>query len=165
MTTVYKKPWERVLLEKTRDANPFFHLVEAIWMMAGSENLRQLTHFNTGMNRFSDNGKTLNGAYGYRWFHTFKINQIEHAVQTLRADPDSRRCVVQMWNPWGDLDSSSIDIPCNTNIYFKIREGELQMTVCNRSNDMIWGAYGANAVHMSVRLFDFDGFYQQLPMY
>ena len=91
VTTVYKKPWERVLLEKTRDANPFFHLVEAIWMMAGSENLRQLTHFNTGMNRFSDNGKTLNGAYGYRWFHTFKINQIEHAVQTLRADPDSRR--------------------------------------------------------------------------
>ena len=55
-----------------------------------------------------------------------------------------------MWNPWGDLDSSSIDIPCNTNIYFKIREGELQMTVCNRSNDMIWGAYGANAVHMAV---------------
>ena len=24
------------------------------------------------------------------------------------------------------------------------------MTVCNRSNDMIWGAYGANAVHMSI---------------
>ena len=26
------------------------------------------------------------------------------------------------------------------------------MTVTNRSNDMIWGAYGANAVHMSVLL-------------
>ena len=24
------------------------------------------------------------------------------------------------------------------------------MTVCNRSNDMIWGCYGANAVHFSV---------------
>ena len=24
------------------------------------------------------------------------------------------------------------------------------MTVCNRSNDMLWGAYGANAVHMSM---------------
>jgi hypothetical protein len=26
------------------------------------------------------------------------------------------------------------------------------MTVCNRSNDLIWGAYGANAVHMSFLL-------------
>jgi hypothetical protein len=68
----------------------------------------------------------------------------------LRKRPDSRRVVLQMWDPVNDLDSPSKDIPCNTNIYFKIRGGELQMTVCNRSNDMIWGAYGANAVHMSV---------------
>ena len=150
VTTVYDKPWERVLLEKTRDANPFFHLVEAIWMMAGSENLRQLTHFNDGMKRFSDDGKTLNGAYGHRWLNTFKLNQIETVVSMLKKDPDSRRCVIQMWNAVKDLNSSSIDIPCNTNIYFKIREDELQMTVCNRSNDMSWGAYGANVVHMSV---------------
>ena len=39
--------------------------------------------------------------------------------------------------------------PCNTQIYFWSRNGKLNMTVANRSNDMIWGAYGANAVHMS----------------
>ena len=38
----------------------------------------------------------------------------------------------------------------NTNIYFKIRENKLKMTVCCRSNDMLWGAYGVNVVHMSV---------------
>ena len=27
---------------------------------------------------------------------------------------------------------------------------KLCMTVCNRSNDMLWGAYGANVVHMSM---------------
>ena len=150
VTTVYKKPWERVLLEETRDANPFFHLVEAIWMMAGSNNLRQLTHFNAGMANFSDNGELLNGAYGYRWRKQFDHDQLPTIIEMLKQDPDSRRVVLQMWDAVHDLNSPSIDIPCNTNIYFKVRDYELQMTVCNRSNDMIWGAYGANVVHMSV---------------
>ena len=107
VTTVYEKPWERGLLEKTRDANPFFHLVEAIWMMAGSENLRQLTHFNEGMSKFSDDGKTLNGAYGHRWFSTFKLNQVETVVSMLKKDPDSRRCVVQMWNSNSRISNAS----------------------------------------------------------
>jgi len=42
------------------------------------------------------------------------------------------------------------DVPCNTHIYFDAREGKLNMTVLCRSNDLWWGAYGANAVHFSV---------------
>jgi hypothetical protein len=45
---------------------------------------------------------------------------------------------------------NSKDIPCNTHVYFKVRDGKLRMTVCNRSNDLIWGAYGANVVHFSM---------------
>jgi len=67
VTTVYSKPWQRVLFNEDRDANPFFHLYEAIWMLGGCEDLRKLTHFNSGMANFSDDGLTLNGAYGYRW--------------------------------------------------------------------------------------------------
>lgn len=150
VTTSYQRPWERVLLYPERDANPFFHLVEAIWMMAGSNNLEELTYFNSGMSKFSDDDETLNGAYGYRWFQHFEYDQVEKVIEVLQKDPESRRAVLQMWDARSDLDSSSKDIPCNTNIYFKIRDKKLQMTVCNRSNDMIWGAYGANAVHMSV---------------
>ena len=36
VTTVYNKPWQRVLFKTERDANPFFHLYESIWMLAGS---------------------------------------------------------------------------------------------------------------------------------
>ena len=150
VTTVYNKPWQRVLFNPERDANPFFHLYEAIWMLGGSRNLMKLTHFNSGMSAFSDDNETLNGSYGYRWRKQFDYDQLWHVVDMLKRDPDSRRVVLQMWDAVHDLDSPSKDIPCNTNIYFKIRGGELQMTVCNRSNDMLWGAYGANAVHMSV---------------
>jgi hypothetical protein len=41
------------------------------------------------------------------------------------------------------------DIPCNTQIMFRIVQDRLDMTVINRSNDLIWGMLGANAVHMT----------------
>jgi hypothetical protein len=45
--------------------------------------------------------------------------------------------------------SGGKDVPCNTHVYFRVNEGKLDMTVCCRSNDIYWGAYGANAVHFS----------------
>jgi hypothetical protein len=56
-----------------------------------------------------------------------------------------------MWDACADLGKQGKDFPCNTAAYFSRGvDGELNMTVTNRSNDMIWGAYGANAVHFSV---------------
>mgnify|MGYP003147649168 FL=1 len=57
-----------------------------------------------------------------------------------------------MWDPSADFQVNDhlADVPCNTQIYFSVREGLVEMTVTNRSNDLIWGAYGANAVHMSI---------------
>jgi hypothetical protein len=40
-------------------------------------------------------------------------------------------------------------VPCNTHAYFDVRNGALNMTVCCRSNDIYFGAYGANSVHFS----------------
>jgi hypothetical protein len=55
-------------------------------------------------------------------------------------------------DPTGDLLAETVDKPCNTHAYFRINQGRLEMTVCNRSNDILWGAYGANAVHFSFLL-------------
>src|SRR4051812_37796218 len=35
VTTVYRKPWQRVLFDEVRDANPFFHFFESLWMLGG----------------------------------------------------------------------------------------------------------------------------------
>lgn len=150
VTTIYDRPCERVLFNARRNANPFFHLMESLWMLAGQNDLKFPHFFNSRFNEYSDDGETINGAYGYRWVNHFSINQIETACRMLRKDPTTRRCVVTMWDPRQDLGSSSKDIPCNTHIYFDCRTGVLNMTVCNRSNDIIWGAYGANVVHMSI---------------
>ena len=55
-----------------------------------------------------------------------------------------------IWNPALDLGAQTKDMPCNDLIMLKVRNGALNVTVCNRSNDAIWGCYGANAVQFSM---------------
>ena len=159
VATEYSRPMERVLYDKKRDANPFFHLFEAIWMLAGRNDVATMKFFNKRMGEYSDDGETFHAAYGFRWRKHFDMegggcpglpDQISSIIDELRRDPDSRRCVLTMWDPVSDLGGSGKDLPCNTHAYFKVRDGAVNLTVCNRSNDMIWGAYGANMVHMSI---------------
>lgn len=35
VATVYEKPRERVLMNAARNANPFFHFFESLWIIAG----------------------------------------------------------------------------------------------------------------------------------
>lgn len=165
--TVYEKPLERVLFSPLRDANPFFHLMESLWMLAGRNDIAWPVKFNSKFVNYSDDGKSQFGAYGWRWRDFFGYDQLDKIIKELQANPASRRCVLAMWNAYElgeyeDADSTLLehcdlyvathggkDVPCNTHAYFDCRGGVLNMTVCNRSNDVVWGAYGANAVHFS----------------
>jgi hypothetical protein len=170
--TIYRKPYERVMFSAARDANPFFHLFEALWMLAGRQDVAFPAHYAAQLQLYSDDNETLNGAYGYRWRGHFGYDQVQLVIDELKKNPASRRCVIAMWdavdgagqyrNPGaeaigfgyeGDLKralAGGKDVPCNTHIYFRVVNGALDMTVCNRSNDAVWGAYGANAVHFSI---------------
>ena len=149
-STVYAFPEERVLFDPIRDANPFFHLIEALWILSGSNTVQLPQHFLSSITRFSDNGKTFHGAYGHRLRNAFGFDQIEAAIRVLRDKPDSRQVVMSIWHPACDLGYNTKDTPCNDMVMLDIVDGKLNMTVCNRSNDAIWGAYGANAVQFSI---------------
>lgn len=148
--TEYTHPRERVLFNEERDANPFFHLMEGLWMLAGRSDVKWIGQFNSTFSQFSDDGTWFHGAYGYRLKYHFNIDQLAWAIRKLRADPDTRQVVLQIYDPAEDAEYNGKDTPCNTTIAFKIRDKKLNMTVFCRSNDMLWGAYGANAVHMSM---------------
>lgn len=160
--TIYRNPTQRVLFSPLRDANPFFHLMESLWMLAGRNDVYFPMYFNKRFKEYSDNGHNVHGAYGWRWRSFFGFDQLKKLIEELKENPNSRRAVLQMWSADGDLvpidnplygelgGLKGKDVPCNTHAYFDLRNGKLNMTVCNRSNDVIWGAYGANAVHFSV---------------
>lgn len=183
VATVYSAPLRRVLFDPVRDANPFFHLFEALHMLSGRNDARWLDRFVGDFSkRFAEEGGTQHGAYGFRWRNHFDMegggnpnlpDQLNTIVRQLKANPKDRRCVLTMWDPVADLGAQKRDLPCNTNIFFRVRTeieavgaspaygmggahqepvDYLDVMVNCRSNDAIMGAYGANAVHMSVLL-------------
>jgi thymidylate synthase len=179
-----------VLFSPQREANPFFHLNEALWMLAGRNDIEWLDQFVGNLSeRFGERkpGEPtyLHGAYGYRWRNHFEVDgggergrlpdQLDTVVRLLRENYNDRRIVISMWDPIADLAVDAKDVPCNTTIFLRVRQDlqgtapslseqekreriikftfnshVLDLTVCCRSNDAIWGAHGANAVQFSV---------------
>lgn len=148
--TEYERPWECVLhLPNVREINPFFHLFEALWILAGKQDVESIAQFNSNMAQFSDDGCIFHGAYGYRLKNHFGFNQLQNVIDTLRNDQSSRQAVAVIWDAYADSGKATKDLPCNTTLYFKVRDGSLNLTVCCRSNDIIWGCYGTNAVQFA----------------
>lgn len=152
VNAVIKSPRERLVLVPGRGINPFFLVAESMWILHGSSNSEQILPYNRGLARFLDEGDIhFHGAYGERirghyWYgrdqkcyHKVKtIDQLAFVVDKLQEDPDSRQAVIVLWDPF--LDSKvSKDIPCNDMLFFKVRDGRLNMTVLNRSNDVHLG--------------------------
>lgn len=154
----YEKPEERVVFWAQRDANPFFHLLESVWMLAGRRDVKFVADIVSNMKSFSDDGKTFHGAYGYRWREHHDIDQIKQVVWALFKNPDCRRQVIGIYDPQVDLNTDTKDVPCNLSVVFQCSPRDvnsdskrrLNMTVFNRSNDAVWGALGANCVHFSI---------------
>lgn len=136
--TVELEDGERTIMLAGRGWNPAFALVEAAWVIAGRNDVKTLTEFIRGFDRYSDDGHTLQGAYGYRLRHFFRCDQIDGAIDELTTHPPSRRVVLSLYAP-SDLGLDSKDIPCNTQVTLRRVNGRLEMTVFNRSNDLWLG--------------------------
>lgn len=153
--TVTYRPYERVLFSAHRDANPFFHLFEALWMLAGRRDGTFLDAYIADFSKlYAEDDGDVHGAYGFRWRHHFGFDQLDAVVRKLIEQPHDRQCVLQMWDchedRGNDLKGTWRDRPCNDVIFLRNNDGALDLTVCCRSNDMLWGAHGSNAVHFSV---------------
>lgn len=137
-TTVINAPRHHVHIVPGRRWNPWLALSEALWILAGRDDIAPLLPYNKNIASFSDDGIRNYGAYGARIG-----DQIQQVFDRLERDPNDRRCVISIWNP-ADLTATTKDPPCNDMLLFKQREGKLNMTVVNRSNDLHWGLYGVN---------------------
>lgn len=145
LVTSLNNPNRRVLFNAARDINPFFHYMECLWIVCGQDDVASIAYFNKRFAEYSDDGETLSGAYGKR---LATGDQIAKAVELLKRSKYTRRAVLSLWTP-SDLNRESKDIPCNLFINPQIIGDYLDMTVHNRSNDILWGMLGANICHFS----------------
>jgi len=150
IATVYTHPNNRMNSIPGRDSNPFFHIAEACWMLAGRKDVEYIAQFNKGMKNYSDNGEDFNAAYGYRMRQHYGYDQLQEAVTSLRKTPQTRQAVVLLWDA-NDLGKTTLDKACNMIFTLSVNEQDkINMVVHNRSNDLIYGGVtGSNPVHFS----------------
>lgn len=151
VASVVEEPWHHCILIPERRWNPWLALSEALWILAGRNDVAALKSYNSHIADYSDDGVTLYGAYGARIY-----DQIDSLVDRLKEDPSDRRAVLQIWNSmpgpliddlWEtdlDLTKETKDPPCNNMVYFKLRDNKLHMVVMCRSNDIHWGLFAVN---------------------
>lgn len=153
---VLKKPWMREVLVENRKANIVAQIAETMWVLAGRNDVEFLGHYLPRAKDFSDDGVTWRGGYGPRLRHwtdfstSFdeEFDQIKHIVDLLSQDRLSRRAVVAIYDPTIDMLPGK-DIPCNDFLSFINRNGQLDLSVFVRSNDLVWGWSGINAFEWS----------------
>jgi len=89
----------------------------------------------------SRDGK-INSNYGYLVFNSENYAQYENVLMELSRSPNSRRAVMiytrpSMHSNWC-VDGMS-DFVCTNAVQYMIRDGELQVVVQMRSNDVVYG--------------------------
>ena len=123
------------------ETNLEYAQAELAWYLSGTNDFRKLCKFSKVWEKYSDDGKTVNSAYGYQMLGNHPdchgINQLQWVEDELRRDPDSRRCVVNINFPVHKLSKS--DVPCTIALQFLVREGELICIAYMRSNDLYYG--------------------------
>ncbi len=124
---------------KGRGLNIFFAIMEVAWIYSGSNELKPLQTIIDSYGKYSEDSISLYGAYGYRIFNKFGVNQVEKVIEELLENPHSRRAVISIYTAEDLNNLTSLDIPCNISLLFKIRNNQLDMTVLNRSNDVYKG--------------------------
>lgn len=152
--TEITQPQHHCILIPERRWNPWLALSEALWILAGRNDVAALAPYNSHITDYSDDGVTLYGAYGARIY-----DQIDEVIARLRKYPSDRRAVLQIWDGGAtgeiekgvqneslhyDLTVNSKDPPCNNLLYFKLRQQRLHMTVICRSNDIHFGLFAVN---------------------
>lgn len=110
-----------------------FAIAELMSYVCGWDDVAWLARFNKNIAQFSDNGVSFNGAYGPR------INaSIGTVLKNVRDDLHTRQAVLHIFRN-EDLEIETKDIPCNTSFQLQSVNGTLNMTIYQRSCDLVWG--------------------------
>jgi thymidylate synthase len=132
-------PRKRLVLNPLRAISLPFAFGELLWYLSAKNDVETMQYYSRNMANFSDDGKTLNSAYGYRIFGrhpAIPFNQWEHAKNQIESDINTRQAVIHLHTP---NNKPTRDEVCTLTLQFMVRDGKLDMFVNMRSNDVITG--------------------------
>jgi thymidylate synthase len=134
-------PRQRVPFVPSRRMNIVFSFAEALWYLAGRDDLDFIEYYASNMRRYSMDGHCLTGtAYGAKIFGgPERHRQYDTIIDLLNSDPDSKRAVIQIFDADELRIPDNIDVSCTLGLQFLLREGRLHAVAYMRANDAYRG--------------------------
>ena len=130
---------------------------ELLWFISGSTNINDLkeiyqhnkiwdANYDDYVKRLGMETSTgdMGRVYGSQWrkWQTVdgrEVDQLSDAVDLIKNNPDSRRIIVNAWNP-GETAPDQVALPpCHTFFQFYVADGKLSLHMYQRSADMFLG--------------------------
>jgi thymidylate synthase len=135
---------QRWVVSRSPALSVAFAIVEVIGILNGRRDSAYLNFFNPNLPSFAGTGPEYHGAYGFRLRGSVGFDQLKRASNALKANPDGRQVVLQIWDATMDFPSDvgtpvAEDIPCNICSMLKVRNGRLEWSQIMRSNDVFLG--------------------------
>ena len=134
---------ERFPLLTTKKLHLKSIIYELLWFLRGDTNIRWLNeHGVTIWDEWADENGNLGRVYGAQWrdwrgSENKRIDQIASVITQIRANPQSRRLIVNAWNA-AEVDRMALP-PCHVLFQFYVNEGELSCQLYQRSADLFLG--------------------------
>ncbi len=128
-------------------------LYELLWFLRGSTNINDDLKQHTPIwNPWAAEDGELGPVYGYQWrkwekftedrnhnglYTKSHIDQIAGAIEMVKNNPDSRRIIVNAWNP-ADIDRMALP-PCHSFFQLYVAGDRLDLQLYQRSADIALG--------------------------
>lgn len=118
-------------------------IYELLWFLNGDTNVHYLQEHGVRIwNEWADPDGSLGHIYGYQWrswpdYKGGHVDQIKNVIEQIKADPYSRRLIVNAWNV-ADLDNMNLP-PCHMFFQFYVNDGRLSLQMYQRSADSFLG--------------------------
>jgi len=132
--TIITDPTKNILKSNIRNMSMRYAVGELLWYLSGNNKLDAIKRYSKAWESLSDDGETVNSAYGYRIFEQFGFDQWEYVKDLLKKDPNTRQAVIHIKDA---SNKPTKDTPCTVSLQFLLRNGQLNLTTYMRSND-IW---------------------------
>ena len=129
---------------------------ELLWFISGSSNLEDLkaiypenriwdANYEDYSNRTGNKiGGEMGRIYGCQWRKWITaegktVDQLQNAIDLIRENPESRRIIVNSWNP-GEIGPKQVALPpCHSFFQFYVSDTKLSLHMYQRSADMFLG--------------------------
>lgn len=86
---------------------------------------------------FAKKHGNLGPVYGKQWRNFNGVDQLLNVIEDIKDNPNSRRLIVNAWNP-AELKDMALP-PCHMMFHFYVNEGKLSLQLYQRSADIFLG--------------------------